>query len=247
MDGLNNTSLDAYFDVVSDRVRSVRNFRYYLGYLFDGVELEGRRMLDVGAGNGRYSLYAASKGAAQVVSLEPEQAGARTGSRQLFEDARMRLGLDNVVLLPQRLQEFEGEPASFDVLLLHASINHLNEDATIRLREDQDARRLYLGLLEKIAGLAAPGAKLIAVDCSPYNAFGRFGRRNPFARSIEWHKHQPPEVWASLLEQVGFTQPRIRWNSPNTFRRPGRVVLGNRVAGYCMASVFCLTMERARA
>jgi len=238
--------LDAYFDVISDRVRSVGNFRFYLGYLFEGVDLAGRRMLDIGAGDGRYSLYAASNGAAHVVALEPEQAGSRVGASTLFEDAATRLGLENVTLLPERLQDFEGPDDEFDVLLLHASINHLNEEATIRLHRDDEARNLYLALFAKLARFAAPGAKLVAVDSSPHNLFARFGR-NPFAPSIEWHKHQSPELWASLLEQVGFTRPKIRWNSPNTLRRTGRILLGNRFGGYCLTSAFCLTMERAPA
>jgi SAM-dependent methyltransferase len=197
----------------------------------------------VGAGNGKYSLYAACKGAAEVVSLEPEEAGSRAGSRQLYENAAARLDLVNVRLLPERLQDFDWPDRAFDVLLLHASINHLDEDATIRLSHDEQARDVYLGLFAKLARLAAPGAKLIAVDCSPHNLLARFGR-NPFAPTIEWHKHQPPELWVSLLEAVGFTKPNVRWNSVNTLRGPGRLLLGNRFAAYCLASVFCLTMDR---
>jgi hypothetical protein len=61
---------------------------------------------------------------------------------------------------------------------------------------------------------------------------------------IEWHKHQSPKLWARLLAQAGFANPIIRWNSFYTLRSGGRLLLGNRVAAYCLTSVFCLTMER---
>jgi SAM-dependent methyltransferase len=234
---------DQYFELMSERVRSVGNLRFYVRYLFEGVDFRRKTMLDVGAGDGKYSLYAACNGAS-VVSLEPEAAGSRSGSRAVFENAVAQLRLSNVTLVPQRLQDFGWPDRAFDVLLLHASINHLDEDATIRLRNEPQARAVYLELFSTLGRLAAPGARLIVVDCSPRNLYARLGRRNPFAPTIEWHKHQPPEAWASLLDEVGFGNPRIRWNSLNTLRRPGRALLGNRFAAYCFASAFCLTMER---
>lgn len=48
----------------------------------------------------------------------------------------------------------------------------------------------------------------VALDV-PYASL--LGIRNPWAPSIEWNKHQPPGVWARLLENAGFRDPRIRW------------------------------------
>ena len=227
---------------MADKVWSTGNLRFYLDYLFQGVHLEGMRMLDVGAGFGKYSLYAASRGAAEVLALEPQGPGSSPGSSSLFEEGITRLNLPNVMLLPERLEDLDWPDRRFDVLLLHASINHLDEDATERLPDDEHARDVYLGLFSRLARLAAPGAKLIAVDASPQNLFARFGK-NPMTPTIEWEKHQPPEVWAALLAEVGFTRPKIRWNSFNSLRSAGRLVLGNRFASYCLTSVFCLTME----
>lgn len=238
-------SVDEYFEVMAERVRSPGNLRFYLEYLFREADPAGKSVLDVGAsGGGRYSFYAACRGATEVVGLrELDAAGSTAGAEAELVQTARRLGLANVRFLPGRLQEHGFEAARFDVLLLYASINHLDEGACIRLREDEEARDSYLALLGELARIAAPGAKLIAVDCSPRNLFARFGR-NPFAPTIEWHKHQPPELWVSLLEQVGFTRPKVRWNSVTILRGPGRALLGNRLAAYFLASVFCLTMER---
>jgi hypothetical protein len=63
--------------------------------------------------------------------------------------------------------------------------------------------------------------------------------------TLEWHKHQPPEVWAELLSKVGFAQPWIRWTTLNTLRRPGELLFGNRLVSYFTLSTFILTMRRA--
>jgi SAM-dependent methyltransferase len=222
------------------------NLRFYVNYLFDGIDFRGKAMLDVGGGDGMLSFYAACAGAAKVVCLEPEGAGSATGVNDAFEQTASFLDQAEVQLLPQALQDCEFEDASFDVLVLHQSINHLDEDACIRLRRDSEARRSYEQLFGKLASLARPGAALIAMDCAQRNLFADLHITNPITPMIEWHKHQSPKLWAHLLAQAGFANPVIRWNSFNTLRTCGRLLLGNRFAAYCLTSTFCLTMERQR-
>jgi Predicted SAM-dependent methyltransferases len=236
--------LDAYFRVMEARGWSPGNARFYMRYLFDRVDLRGKAMLDVGAGDGRFSFYAACAGADCVVSLEPEAQGSDHGVTRGFDELRALLGAQ-VELVGDRLQEFHLGGSVFDILFLHASVNHLDEDACIRLHKDQGARAAYVGLLTKLAKLARPGATIIVVDAARRNLFGDLGVRNPLAPTIEWEKHQSPRLWASLLGEVGFTHPRVRWNSFNTLRSFGRVATGNRLASYCLNSMFCLTMEMA--
>jgi SAM-dependent methyltransferase len=236
---------EAYFRLMADQGWSPENLRFFLRQLFAGIDLRGKKLLDVGAGTGVHSFYAASAGAMRVVSLEPEAAGSSAGVRAAFAGAAARLELDQVELVPQTIQEYDPAGEQFDVVLLHSSINHLDEDACVRLHHDPVARALYLGHFEKLAALAAPGATLIAVDCSRKNLFARVGK-NPLAPTIEWEKHQAPELWADLLQQAGFEHPRIRWLSFNTLRSPGRLLLGNRFAAYFLVSAFSLTVTRAQ-
>ena len=220
------------------------NLRFECEYTFDSVDFTDRTVLDIGAGDGATSFYAACAGAAAVVSLEPELAGSRGGSGSRFERIRNLIGADNVELRAEPLQSFDADEQRFGVLVSMASINHLNEAACMRLQDDEHARATYLNILSKLADLAAPGAALVVSDCARRNVFGDIGVKNPVAPTIEWQKHQSPQLWAELLGQVGFYRPRIRWRSFNTLRRPGRILLGNRVAAYLLTSSFCLTMER---
>jgi SAM-dependent methyltransferase len=220
------------------------NLLFQNEFLFDGVDFQGADVLDIGAGDGASSFYAACAGARSVVSLEPEIAGSSSGMTNSFKGARDRIDADNVELLPETLQGFDPAGRSFDVLLSIASINHLDEEACIRLQEDESARRTYLATFSKLAEIARPGSSLVVADCARRNAFGDLGIKNPIVPTIEWQKHQQPAFWAGLLEQVGFANPRIRWSTLNTLRRPGRALLGNRVAAYLSTSGFCLTMKR---
>lgn len=221
------------------------NTRFHCEYLFEGIELRGKTMLDVGAGDGRYSFYAVCAGAARAVCLEPEAEGSSSGMQERFRRAAAQLGSDQVELVPRRFQDYDPNGETFDVLLLHGSINHLDEEACIRLHCDPAAQDVYRTLFEKLAGLTPAGGKLIVTDASPQNLFPRLGIKNRISRNIEWHKHQTPELWAQLLGETGFKEPRIRWATFNTLRSPGRLLLGNRLAAYCLTSSFCLTMERA--
>ena len=193
-----------------------------------------------------YSFYAAAAGAAHVVALEPEAAGSDAGVATQFERFSEQLGVDTVELRHETLQEFDPGDERFDVLFMHASINHLDEPATEELHRDEAARQAYREIFAKLAGVGADGAKLVASDVSRHNLFAKLPVRNPMQPTIEWDKHQPPETWIELLRQAGFTDPKVRWSTANTLRRPGRVLLGNRMAAWLTEGAFCLTMTLRR-
>ncbi len=238
--------LDRYFAAMESEWPDVDagNLRFYLDYLFRGVELERASMLDIGAGDGRYSFYAASAGARRVVALEPEIEGSTAGVREQFRHVAGLLGLESVELRTEPFQEFDPGGERFDVLFLHAVVNHLDEQACIDLHRDEAARDTFRQLFGRLADMAADGARLILVDASRRNLFAHLPVRNPLVPEIEWEKHQPPRRWAALLEEAGFTTPQITWNTLNTLRKPGRAVLGNPVAAWFLQSGFRLAMVR---
>ena len=220
------------------------NLVFHLSTLFRGVDLSGRRVLDIGGGWGMHSFYAALKGAEEVICLEPEAEGSTGGVRDKFLGLRTQLEAAQVTFAPVTFQAFEPQGKTFDVVLLHNSINHLDENACTTLHTDAASREIYRRILSKLSSICRSGAKLLVCDCSRNNFFALLGVKNPFVKSIEWHKHQAPEVWAALLCEVGFAKPRITWSSLNTLRGFGRVFLGNRFASYFLNSHFRLTMEK---
>lgn len=228
--------------------RSAGNFDWMMrSAFFPGVELRGMTLLDVGCGHGDMALWAAAQGA-RVVGLEPEAAGSGSarGAQAVFEQTADRSGLsDRAQLLPLTLDAFAAEAQEpFDVILMAASINHIDEAQVTRLHVDAGARDVYRGHLRTVARLAAPGGTLIVSDVGRRNLFAGLKVKNPLSPTIEWHKHQQPELWAELLGEVGFESPVIRWPTLNTLRRPGELLLANRCAAYLMRSGFVLTMRR---
>ncbi len=241
-----SSRLEAFFEAV-DRLNlwtSSSAFRTYVHYLFDGVELDGKTFLDVGAGSGQFGFYAAAAGAREVICLEPEEEGSRQGMQDDFRRRADSLGLSNTELQPVTFQEFSPQNEPMDVVFMHNSINHLEEDACSRAHQDPAARELYIELFRKLYGIMSPGGVLIAADCTRHNFFNAIGLRSPVQKTIEWEKHQSPQTWADLLEKAGFHSPRIRWTSFNTLGQVGRVLLGNAVAAYFLTSHFCLTMRK---
>ncbi len=218
--------------------------RAYNEFTFAGVSFSGKSVLDIGGGTGRASFYAAASGARRVVCLEPLADGSQPGQADKFGQIADALNLHNVALIRQRFEDFDEGFGSFDVILLLAAINHLNEWACIHLHELNEARERYKVLFAKLAALAAKGADLIVTDCAPGNIFPLLGLKNPLAPTIEWHKHQPPEIWERLLHDAGFEIMETTWAVPNGLGKPGRRLLGNRFAAYFLRSTFRLHMRK---
>lgn len=243
---MNEQTLSGYWALVDKQklYGSSENLRFYLDYVFKGVDFSGKRMLDIGAGIGLCSFYGAALGASEVIALEPEAEGSTSGVNNTFADMSANLKLSQVRLMPITFQEFDPGDDKFDVVLLHDSINHLDEPACMNLRRDPSAVESYHQLFAKLAGMTASGGKLIITDASNWNFFAILGMKNPFSPTIEWQKHQSPTLWAGLLSKVGFHSPRVRWATFNRLGSGGRALLGNKTAAFFLQSRFCLTMEK---
>jgi hypothetical protein len=165
-----------------------------------------------------------------------------------FEQLVKQSGVDHTAVsrLPDLFQDFRYPPASFEIVLLHNSINHLDEPACIRLPHDLASRSAYQGIFRKLGELAADGALLVICDASRYNFWNHMGLASPFSPSIEWHKHQPPELWAQMSRRVGFELRDLRWSTPNAWGSLGQKFLGRRTTAYFLHSHFCLTMYKPR-
>jgi hypothetical protein len=223
--------------------------RIYFNILFKNISFDKKTMIDIGGGAGLFSFYAASMGAKSVICIEPEAAGSKQGLIEKFKKLQSDLKTgDQVKLETTTFQDFNSRDKKFDIILLHNSINHLDEEACIKLKYDSHAIEIYKTIFRKLGDLAGKGATLIIADCSRYNFFALFNLKNPFAPTIEWHKHQSPKYWARLLSDAGFCNPDIRWNIFNQrLRFMGKLPFVGKFASYFRRSHFCLTMEKREA
>jgi len=238
--------IDLYLNtVISEGLYSTKGrLQFQMETLFEGIDFTNKRVLDIGAGFGLYSFYMAFRGAKKVVCLEPEAGGSSRRVIDKFHKLANLLKCDNVELKPLTLQAFEAEGEKFDVILLYNSVNHLDETACITLLRESKSKAVYKELFSTIYSLSNEGAKLIICDCSKYNFFALLRIRNPIASTIEWHKHQSPKLWANLLGEAGFVNPKTRWSSFNGLRKLGRILIGNKLMAYFLTSHFCLTVDK---
>ncbi len=241
---------------LQERMRLILKLGQALGYwtrgldfprsckqIFQDIELSGKNMLEIGCGKGLFCIWASVQGANQVIGLEPLVKGSFDSSRIYTEFKQMvhTLELVNIDLLALRMQDYKADNRYFDIVLSIASINHLDEDSCICLRESNAAKEKYVEIFSNIADQMKEGAKLIILDCSNNNFFADIGLTNPMVKSIEWFKHQKPELWAELLSDCGFTDPKITWPS-GRYLRYMKTYNRSKLLSYFIDSAFRLEM-----
>jgi SAM-dependent methyltransferase len=224
-----------YYDVLENHdlfpgyalpVDPKRAYRRYLSYMFKDVDLDGKRVLDVGAGEGQFSLYMAHEGA-DVLAIEPEFEGS---SSEMYATLSELAGeYDTLSARPVTFQELDVDE-SFDLVFMHNVVNHLKEDACVRLHESEEARRTYRSIFESINDITAEGGSLLISDADRKHLYQYLGLSNPFTRSIEWEKHQSPRLWSRLLADSGFVERDVGW-TPTAGLGP----LAPLTANYCVS------------
>jgi SAM-dependent methyltransferase len=216
---------------------------YCQSQLFAGIDLRGKSVLDIGCGSGMYLIWASVNGASRLVGLEPllEGSGSSRNTEGTFKMLCGSLGLKNIERLPHSLQEYRCDDGSFDIVLSHASINHLDEDMCMELKTNPRAREAYLEMFKKIRRMMKEGGRLIVVDATNRNVFSDLGMRDFLHPKLNVLKHQDPAFWSRLLTQAGFGEPQISWLSRPSIGPLG-VLLRNRPMNYLLGSSFRLEM-----
>jgi len=221
--------------------KTPRRMKYNCESAFAGIELRDKSILEIGAGKGILSAYMASF-ARHVVAMEPEAAGSSEGVLAMIAKLRDRLAIENLQVVTTKLQEYDAGNQSFDVVVLHDSINHLDEKACQELRCSDDARRTYRDIFTQIVQMTVQGGRVVIFDCSPRNFFAWSGIKHPVTPQIEWEKHQPPEVWCSLLKPLGVVRESLSWTVAYPLHAFAPL-LSNSIAAFFLFSHFRLVLR----
>lgn len=213
-----------------------RRMKNYLDWCFYGIDFKNKAVLDIGGGNGIYSYYSVAMAAKSALNLEPFASGST------YFDKKKKENLLEIDILNQTIQEFNTK-SKFDIIILHDSINHLNEEIFSEIHQKKESYVLYKNLVDKIITLLNPKATIIITDCSRSNFWGDLGFKNPFAPSIEWELHQPPELVLSLFDErkMNFV---IRWSPFKRFGLIGRLISNlGRIPSYFLQSHFNIQIK----
>jgi SAM-dependent methyltransferase len=215
---------------------------------FEGVDLKGRSVLEVGSGRGLTSIYAALAGARAVVSMEPGLAGAKSQVRETLERRLSTLGLPQVELLAEDFNTWDSKGRCFDVIVSQASINHLCESPHHALAHRPTFDR-YLGAARKMHGLLAPGGVACVSDACRYGFFmfaKHLGLKRPWnARrlTVNWRIHQNPGTWKRIFTDAGFSRIEVSYPLPFRLRRLG-VLVSNPLSNFFLGAGFRLAARR---
>jgi hypothetical protein len=239
-----------YFNLMAENgfYSKAQRLKCYLEkQLFKGIDLNGKSVIDIGGGNGLFGFYAALNGASQVVVMEHEFDGSNSGMISGFNQiSKILNNPKNISHTSKVLEEYDLKNNKFDIILMHNSINHIDEQACIKLCEDKDAQLVYFNFFAKLQEISNPKCTLIICDCARANFFADLKLKNPFASSIEWEKHQNPDFWAKLLEKNNYKNPKIEWTYPNFLGNIGNLFFRNKFMAYLTISHFKLVLENAK-
>lgn len=227
--------------------RFERRLRYQMSFIYEDVDFSGKTVLDIGGGVGLHSFYAIANGAKSAVIVEPEGDGGHAEMISSFQSLKHAMSVPNIELIETTFQNFKSSVGEFDIVLIHDAINHFDEPSCIELHRSTESEAVYDEIFLGIDKLIKADGQLMLSDCSSKNIFPSIGLSNPFDRQIEWHKHQPPKVWARLLKRRGFHLSNLRWSSPALLGSVGKVLFGNRVSSWFFTSHFIATFTKPHA
>lgn len=191
--------------------KTVARYIARTNFVFDTLDLKNKRVLEVGCGKGGLLAWAALQGAEYILGLEPEEDGVLDGSYATLEKVVSTLALDTVEISRSTLDGYSFVKP-FDIVILYNVINHLNEQAVMDLHSNRTSYNIFLQVAQKIRSLTATKGVLILADAARSNLWGDLRVSSPFARTIEWNKHQNPTIWRRLFEQAGFKMLDFRWS-----------------------------------
>jgi cyclopropane fatty-acyl-phospholipid synthase-like methyltransferase len=202
-------------EIASKQVGYATKRRYLVRgqFLFDGITLNDAHVLEVGCGKGAWALWAALHGARKVTGIEPEDNGSTKNVLAKFRQTIEAIGLTSQVeARAEFLHQLAAPEVPYDVVIMYNVINHLDEDAVVNLHQAPNAVARYVDLLKDLRLRMRAGGWVIVGDCGRDNFWLRLGRGSPFVPTIEWHKHQNPDLWVKVFEQSGFQKYDLRWS-----------------------------------
>lgn len=152
--------------------------------------LTGRRVLDIGAGNGYYAWRMAGQGAALVVAVEPGLLFVKQ-----FEAIRHFLGQERILMLPLTLEQLPVGTAAFDTVFSMGVLYH---------------RRSPLDHLLLLKQQLRPGGELVLETLViPENAGQLLVPADRYAQMRNVWFIPAPSMLIGWLKRLGFHNPRL--------------------------------------
>jgi 2-polyprenyl-3-methyl-5-hydroxy-6-metoxy-1,4-benzoquinol methylase len=199
---------------------TAENFLYHFNEEFRGIEVRGKRILEIGCGSGFVSLYLAFVMGVGHLDAMDEAAGEGNPSTILdtLETNVRSLGLTNITVLKKDIMQFtSSEP--YDIVVSNNAMHHVCEHGL--LKWDVRARKKYIEIFGHLKSLLRPEGTLMLREYSR-NSIWRYlpGRY----QEVEWSLHPTKGEWLGVLRQAAFRNISYQYSCPYTLRHGAPLV-----------------------
>lgn len=211
---------------------------YFRNYIYKDIDLDGKKILDIGGGNGLASFYALDSSAnCSAWVVDPIAEGSNDLMFEQYDSMKKNYDAERINFHRDYVDTLL-DPGTFDIIVMHNTVNHIGEDILEDISFNNEAYIEYVCRLKTILDRLSSDGILIVADCGSKNFFGQIGLKSPFAPSIDWHLHCEPGVWQQMIEDIGFSHIKTQWTARREFGLFGKFFLANRVCSYFLNSHF---------
>ncbi|MFQ5328470.1 MAG: class I SAM-dependent methyltransferase [Thermodesulfobacteriota bacterium] len=217
---------------------SIDTYEHIASYYIDEVPLNGKRLLDIGCGNGLMlstnCIVAKPKLAVGIDNYQGE--GSPTSDYHFAKKVQSRLSLPCLKLLLGDAFKLPFHENTFDMIYVSHCLHHIYE-SRVRLRKaEESATNSLTALLGDIYTTLADDGVAVVAEVPRYS-IQRFGRLFGLLKDTDFQTKQEPRDWIYALKKAGFKRFRVKYHTPYPLRR-FKKILSNRVGRYILCGQY---------
>ncbi|MCL5958564.1 MAG: class I SAM-dependent methyltransferase [Chloroflexi bacterium] len=217
-------------------------FHYHLRNQLDGLQLSGKRILEVGCGKGAVSLYLALFSSCSHVFALDEAAGhgSPVGVTQTLRETVTSFEVSNINVVEADIMRNSFQDESFDLIIANNALHHVIDSGLIS--RSPNSRRGYLRLFGELKRLLAPQGILSISELSRL-AIWRWSPMKLRMKTIDWELHPTRGEWLSVIRGAGLSVLSCDYTVPHPARQV-KPLLTNPVAQFLLGPSFTIRAQK---
>jgi len=213
-------------------------YKHIASYYIDEIPLNGKRLLDIGCGNGLMlsanCVIAKPKLAVGLDNYQGE--GSPISDYNFANKVQAALSLPYLKLVLGDAFGLPFHKESFDMIYISHCLHHIYE-STVRLgRAEESSTKNLTALLRDIYTTLSENGVLVVAEVPRYSIM-RIGRLFGLLKDTDFKTKQEPRDWICALEKVGFKSFKVKYHTPYPLRR-FTWLLSNRMGRYILCGQY---------